>query len=99
MEKLTGEQIIEILKKSDIELKEFAYGDFDSNALGLGEWEEVDQKGGEGEGESWHSVKHFKDHDVYLRIDGHYTSYDGTDFYGSEIEEVKPKQKTITVYE
>jgi hypothetical protein len=69
------------------------------DVLGLGEIEEVDQVGGEGEGEYWHSVKHFKDHDVYIKTIGFYSSYNGTDFYEGYGEEVKPQQKTITVFQ
>lgn len=66
--------------------------------LGLGEVEEVDQYGGEGQGDTWYSVKHFKDHDVYIRIDGYYSSYNGTDFEEGYGREVKPKEKVITVF-
>ncbi len=99
MEKLTAEQIIEVLEKNNVGAREFGYGDFNSEELGLGESEEVDQHGGEGEGEAWHSVQLFKDHDVYLRVDAHYTSYDGCDFSDSNIDEVRPVEKMITVYE
>lgn len=67
--------------------------------LGLGRVVEVDQYGGEGEGERWWSVKHFVDHDVYIRIDGHYQSYHGTEFYNGYGRVVQPAQKTITVFE
>lgn len=69
------------------------------NELGLGEVEEVAQYGGEGQGDTWWSVKYFKDHDVYIKIDGSYSSYDGTDFYYGYGREVRPQKKTITVYE
>ena len=67
--------------------------------LGLGEVEEVDQYGGEGQGETWYSVKYFKDHDVYIRTDGYYQSYNGTDFEEGYGQEVRPIEKTIIVYE
>lgn len=67
--------------------------------LGLGEIKEVDSYGGEGQGETWYTIKHFVDHDVYIRTDGFYSSYNGTDFYDGWGEEVKPVQKTVTVYE
>lgn len=66
--------------------------------LGLGEVEEVDQYGGSGKGDTWYSVKHFKDHDVYIRIDGYYSSYNGTDFEEGYGREVRPKEKVITVF-
>ena len=69
------------------------------NRLGLGRVVEVDQHGGEGEGERWWSVKHFVDHDVYIRIDGFYQSYNGTEFYSGHGKVVQPAQKTITVFE
>lgn len=53
-----------------------------------------------GEGSNWFSVKHFIDHDVYIKVSGFYTSYNGCDFDGWEdCSEVFPQQKTITVYE
>jgi len=67
--------------------------------LGLGEVEEVKQKGGEGEGDTWYSVKYFKDHDVYIRTDGYYQSHNGADFDEGYGYEVFPKEKTIVVYE
>ncbi|MCB1712254.1 MAG: hypothetical protein KDH96_07200 [Candidatus Riesia sp.] len=69
------------------------------NSLGLGEVVEVDQYGGEGQGDTWYSIKHFVDHDVYIRTDGFYASYSGTDFYDGVGKIVTPKEKTVTVYE
>lgn len=68
--------------------------------LGLN-WQEVDQYGGEGQGDTWYSIKYFPDHDVYIQVNGWYQSYNGTEFYDGWgcCKEVKPKQKTITVYE
>jgi hypothetical protein len=64
-------------------------------------WEEVDQEGGEDQGSHWHSVKYFKDHDVYIKVTGWYSSYNGTDFedWDSACNEVCPQQKIITVWE
>ena len=66
----------------------------------LPKWKEVEQYGGEGQGDTWYSVKYFPDHDVYIRVDGFYTSYNGTDFNDGWdcCSEVRPEQKTITVY-
>lgn len=68
------------------------------NLLGLGEIIEVEQEGGSEQGSSWHTVKYFKDHDVYIRTDGYYSSYEGTEFYNGFGYEVKPEQVMITVY-
>jgi hypothetical protein len=52
---------------------------------------------GKHENENWWGIFHFEKHDVYIRISGYYTSYDGlnADHIGPE---VFPKEKTITVY-
>lgn len=68
------------------------------DAIGLGKIVEIEQYGGEGQGERWWTVKHFVDHDVYLKTSGHYSSYNGTDFYDWG-KEVKPVIKTVTVFE
>jgi hypothetical protein len=67
----------------------------------VGKWEEIEQIGGEGEGDTWFSIKYFNDHDVYLKVSGYYQSHYGTDFddWDNAVKEVKPKEKTITVYE
>lgn len=102
MEKLTYEQIIEKLKSKGITSKNFAYEDYDHDGLELGEINEVKQKGGEDQGSEWYSVKHFVDHNIYIRIDGYYSSYDGTDFDNNLencCKQVTPQKKKITVYE
>lgn len=69
-------------------------------SLGL-TWKEVAQYGGEGQGDTWYSVKYFPDLDLYIKVDGYYQSYCGTEFFGWEqsCSEVRPVEKTITVYE
>lgn len=94
------EQILETLKEK-LSVEDFAFEDYNDQELGLGPIKEVYQKGGEGEGDHWESVKHFSDYNVYISVIGFYASHHGTDFYdGWECcKEVKPQQKTITVYE
>jgi len=67
----------------------------------LGVVKQVAQHGGEGKGEDWWVVYHFVDHNVFIRVDGYYQSYNGTEFYDGWncCSEVSPQQKTITVYE
>lgn len=67
--------------------------------LGLGEIKEVEQHGGEDQGSDWYSIKHFVDHDVYIKTSGWYASHHGTDFEEGIGEIVKPVKKTITVFE
>lgn len=75
----------------------FAY-DLDGDSV-FGEIEEVDSEGDcEGGGEYAMKVLYFKDHDIYLKIEGAYYSYNGTD-WDDNVKEVRPKQKTITVFE
>lgn len=81
--------------KDDYDIKE----DYILNTLGLGRVVEVEQHGGEDQGSYWYSVKHFIDHDVYIKITGYYSSYNGTDFYDGYGCEVRPTEKTITVFE
>lgn len=61
---------------------------------------EVDQYGGEGCGDTWYSVKYFPDSDIYIRVDGWYQSYNGTEFNGwDDCKEVKPIEKVVTFYQ
>ena len=64
----------------------------------VGNYEEIEQEGGEGEGNSYHFVLYFKDYDKYIRSDGFYSSYEGV-IELSEWYIVTPKEKTIIVYE
>ena len=87
------EEYLNVPYESTIKAKEIL------NFLGLGEIVHTEQVGGEGEGDHWHQVWYFKDHDVYIKITGNYSSYHGTDFYDGYGVEVKPVAKTITVFE
>lgn len=61
--------------------------------------EVVYQKGGrEGQGEYVCGVIYFKKYNLYLKIEGFYSSYNGCDFEDDWFQ-VFPKSKTITVYE
>ena len=100
-------EIIEKLK--DItSIGEFAYHDIPGKSTGrnsvfiegIGECIEVQQHGGEDQGSEWWSVKFFPDHDVYIKVSGYYSSYNGTDFDGWEdCHQVRPREKVIIVYE
>jgi len=67
----------------------------------FGEYKEVDNYGGEGKGNTYYSIFYFPQHDVYLRIDGFYSSYEGVTYEDGwdSIRQVKPVQKTVTDYE
>ena len=98
---MTREEIVQIFKDANVEdVSDVAYGSIVNPFPGLGKWKEVDSYGGEGQGETWWTVIHFKEIDTYIKINGFYTSYDGTQFDGwGELSVVQPRQKTITVYE
>jgi hypothetical protein len=126
VKKLTGEELLALLKKKWLEnenkeqnddgedydeqeefnekMEAFAYSGryITSEEIDpeIGEFEEVAKYGGVDKGSTWYSVKHFKDHDVYIRVDGYYTSYDGVSFDSWEdcVSVVEPKQKTIIEY-
>lgn len=96
---MNGAEIIAFLKEKNDSVNDYAHGGFPQE---LGKTQRVFSKGGEGEGEDWRRVYHFIDHNVYLEFNGHYTSYNGVDFYDgfdNHCSEVRPKEKTITVYE
>jgi|SRR6188508_2008856 len=97
--KMTYQEILEGLKELCGEVDNYAWGNFDDEIFGGSKI--VDRYGGEGQGETWYNVRYFPQHNVYIKVDGFYTSYSGTDFDdGWECcSEVKPQIKTITVYE
>lgn len=67
---------------------------------GLGKVVKVDDYGGEGQGDEYWVVFSVTKGDVtrHFRMDGWYQSYNGGEFDG-DLKEVRPKQKTITVWE
>jgi len=71
------------------------------DSIGLGELTVIDRHGGEGQGDNWWKVFYFNAHDVYIKIEGWYSSGHGTDFedWDEACKEVRPIEKTITVYE
>lgn len=96
--KLTSKEILDIIQ-DNCSVQEFAYEEYSPEDLGLGKVKVVDKYGGPDKGSTWYKVQYFVEHDVYIRTDGWYSSYDGTYFddgYGSE---VKPVDKVVTFYE
>jgi len=95
------QEILEVLKSKLEDVREFGYEDFDPEDLGLGSIDNVASHGGEDQGSDWWVVYYFEDHDVYIKVEGYYSSYHGTDFehWDEACSEVKPKEKVVTVYE
>lgn len=64
----------------------------------LGEVSKVEEIGGnEGEGEHYHVIYEFIDHDVFIYKEGFYSSYTDMDF-SSPITEVRPYRELVTKY-
>ena len=65
------------------------------------EFRSVDSYGGEGEGDTYYTVIEVRlpnqDETLMVKLEGWYASYDGANYTGWRF--VKPKEKTITVYE
>jgi hypothetical protein len=94
--KMTGEEIIEYLCEN-IEPYEFEY-DLNDHEDKLGKAELVDDVS-ETSGDAW-LVQYFKDHNVYIRLNGFYNSYDAsTEYEESDYDVVEPYQAVVTFYE
>lgn len=72
--------------------------DDDYSKYGLGVIKIVEENGGyEGGGDDATRVFHFVDHEVFLRINGSYSSYEGTE-WDDNFEIVEPKEVLVTQY-
>jgi hypothetical protein len=98
------EKLQEMMGKMDCPIEELAhelrwYAEKNENPFG--KIKSVSQYGGEGKGETWYHIYLLEDHNTYIKFDGHYQSYSGMEMYDGldGVTVVKPKQKTITVYE
>lgn len=82
-------------------MREFSYSGGQLVNEEIGEMVQVDSHGGEGQGEDWWRVFHFPKHDIYIKLSAWYSSGEGTSFdsWEDDCSEVKPHEKTITVYE
>lgn len=70
---------------------------FQNFADQIGEFETVQKYDYDDETYHIFYVYHFKDHDVYMKVIGYYSSYSGETF--QDCFEVKPVTKTITIFE
>jgi hypothetical protein len=97
LEKLTAKQIIEVLELKGVSPEDFGHDNYDEEELGLGKMEEVHNEREGSDFDCIVKVVYFKDHDVYISVSGYYSSQEGSTFDG-DFAEVKPEEKTITVY-
>ena len=76
--------------------------DFDQTELTakLGEFEYMmyAERVASGDHDSAETVLYFKDHDIYIMIDGYYCSHNGTSFDEGEFQQVFPKTKKVDYY-
>lgn len=101
--KLTGEELISLIEDNFEDqnefVEEYGYGDTNYEPI-FGKSEIVEEEGGhEGAGEDCHIVRYFSDHDVYIRLDGWYASYDGTHWEDADYRVVKAVYKMVRFYE
>ena len=74
---------------------------------GLGRIVTVLEEGGSNDlqdgayGCDWKIVRHFVDHDIYIKLEAFYSSYEGAEVDDEDVqfEQVIPRQKMITVYD
>lgn len=82
----------------DFNWGEFSWGAREALDTEVGVVRVVDQEGGEGQGDHAHIVFQVKDTGQYFRIDGYYSSYEGTDWDG-ELREVHRVTREVVFYE
>lgn len=95
---MTAKEILEIAEKN-LSIEDFAEGYYDPEEYGFGKVETVDSYGGEDRSSTYYTVRHFIDHNVYIKTEGYYSSYNGVDWDFGHGQEVLPKRKTIIVYD
>lgn len=96
----TYSEILEVLESTYDSVLTFI-DEFDDNIEGIGPCNQIEHFGGEGKGDTYYDIFHFPEQDIYIKVEGWYTSYHGVDYSDgwSCCRQVKPAQKTIVVYE
>lgn len=95
--KLTGKEIIEKITENLEEPYEFENLTDDSDNFGLGEAEMVDDQE-HTNGDAWRVI-HFKEHDVYIKQNGYYDSYEScTNYENHDYDVVVPFEITVIKY-
>lgn len=106
---MTGNQILEKLNNSDINVETFVFGvagryiDNPNYKLryidGIGAYNVIEFPYDADETGPIYAITHFVDHDVYIRTEGHYTSYVGEKWENGFGVEVRPKEVIIKSWE
>lgn len=94
--------INDTLEKEEIELTEFIYDDLNENNTTklysiFGKYKLITSERDLFDPDIEYSVFYFADHDIYLKIDGSYSSWDSTD-WDSNFYQVEPAEKTVVYY-
>lgn len=89
---MTAQEIIS--KINEFGVYDFANGYCKTNEMG--KFTLLARRGGTDQGSEWWRVFYFEDHDIYIKAEGCYTSYEGV--YDLEVFEVEPEEVMITVY-
>jgi len=104
--KKTYSEIIEVLDEHCGNIYDFVHEDFEYKTVQdlVGDWKEIWVSGGCDKGSDWVTVYHFQDHDVYIKISGYYTSYNGVEFNsrswtGSDVKKIKQKEVIKVIYQ
>lgn len=94
-------EIIEKLKELEYTSEDLGIKCLPKFIEGIGAVEMVDSYGGSDMGSTYYSVYYFVEHDVYIKTDGYYSSYEGAEFedFKSDCTQVIPKQVTVTQYQ
>lgn len=103
---MNGKEIVKAIEEKMRELSINPMGIAEGDDVSDADWEELKTFcGGYScvrmgrEDEYYMYTLHFPQHDVYIEFAGDYNSWSGTDWDGARPYEVRPVQKTITVYE
>ena len=109
---MTFQEVVEVLEKNihTIGCEDFEWMYFDPDRRyrqdavhpDLGPVKQIAHYGGEDKGSEYWNVYYLEDHDMFIKLQGYYSSYNGTDYWGGFakcLTQVSPVEKTITVYE
>lgn len=93
----------EIIKTLEEEVQRFEYRFVEDPKLDGFSFEVAHQWGGEGKGVSigyvWKLTENSTKESFYVKVEGYYESWDGTDWSYASVNECWPKEKLVTVWE
>lgn len=98
--------LLKLMKEHDVSTSDLAFNNVEESfketledRLGKLEYViEAERTEGSGDYDGAQSVLFFPAHNVYISIEGYYTSNDGCDFNGADVFIVEPKEIVTTVF-